>query len=101
MLPVFAGLINLIPGVANTILSIIREKKNTNPATSAVLPAFVADAHNIADGIELSSKAIVGYGVGGAIVYFALQQDPLNLYVLAIGAVVVIATTVAKVFDKK
>lgn len=101
MNPILSGLINIIPGIINTVGSLIREKKNNDPKTNALLPAFVEDKNNIADGLEVSSKTVIGYGVGGAIVYYALQHEPLNLYVLAIGAAVVIATTIAKALEKK
>ena len=100
MTPVIAGLINIIPGLVNTVGSLIKNKKNKDERTSLLLPPFIKDAHNIADGLELSSKVVVGYGLGGFIIYYAITHEPVNLYILAIGAAVAIATTIAKVIEK-
>ena len=100
MNPLIAGLINSVPGIVNTIGSIVKNKKNKDEKTNALLPSFAPDKHNIADGLELSSKVVVGYGLGGFIIYYALSHDPLNIYVLSIGAAVAVATTIAKVLEK-
>src|SRR3990172_6904773 len=95
--PFLAGLANILPGVVNTIFSLIKNKKNKDERTSLLLPAFAPDIHNIADGLELSSKTVIGYGLGGYIIYYAIAHEPVNLYILAIGATVAIATTIAKI----
>lgn len=100
MIPVISGLINIIPGVINTVGSLIKNKKNKDEATDALLPAFVKDDHNIADGLELSSKTVVGYGIGGFIIYYAMSHEPVNLYILGIGAAIAITTTIAKAIEK-
>ena len=100
MTPIIAGIINLLPGAINTLGSLIKNKKNKDEKTNALLPSFAPDKHNIADGLELSSKVVVGYGLGGFIIYYALSHDPLNIYVLSIGAAVAVATTIAKVLEK-
>src|SRR3989304_3110269 len=100
MTPIIAGIINILPGAINTLGSLIKNKKNKDEKTSLLLPNFAPDIHNIADGLELSSKTIIGYGLGGYIIYYALSHEPLNIYVLTIGAVVAIATTVAKGLEK-
>ena len=38
--------------------------------------------------------------MAGYIIYYALSHEPVNLYILGIGAAVAIATTIAKVFEK-
>jgi len=100
--PLLAGLVNLLPAVVNTVGSIIKNKKNKKGETSTVLPPFMPDEHNIAAGLELSSKAVVGYGLGGIIVTYALghMQDPNGFWILLIGATLVAITTVVKVFEK-
>ena len=101
MTPIIAGLINIIPGFVNTVGSLIKNKKNKNENTSALLPSFTKDdPHGISEGLELSSKTVIGYGLGGFIIYYALTHEPVNIYILAIGAAVAIATTVAKVLEK-
>jgi len=101
MNPLLAGLINIVPGVVNTVGNIIKDKKAAKAETSKVLPAFVEDKHNIADGLDISSKTVAGYGIGGLVIYYALNHEPLNIYVLAIGAAVVIGTTIAKAIERK
>lgn len=103
MAPLFAGLINLIPGIVNSVGHLIKDKKRATQATSKILPAFTKDEHNIADGIELSSKTIFGYGLGGIVITYALSQDlsqKHNLIILGIGALIAIGTTVAKALEK-
>ena len=102
ILALLSGIVNIIPGAVNTIGSIFRNKKNPNPKTDAIMPALAPDIHNIADGIDLSSKVVIGYGLGGTIVAYALAQpmSKLSVIILAIGALVVAVTTVAKVFEK-
>ncbi len=95
-----AGLVNLLPAVVNTVGSLFKNKKNSNDKSKALLPALMKDEHGIADGLELSSKVVGGFGLGGYIIYYALSHEPLNLYVLIIGASIVVATIVVKVFEK-
>ncbi len=101
---VIAALANLIPGVVNTIGSLVKNKKNKKAETAKLLPALMEDKHNIADGLELSSKTVFGYGIGGIVITYALSQDLSqihNLVVLCVGAVLVIGVTVAKALEKK
>lgn len=103
MIPFFAGLINIIPGVVNTVGNLIKDKKRAKAETSRILPAFVKDGHNIADGLELSSKVVFGYGLGGVVIAYALSQDlslTHNLIILGVGALIAIATTIAKALEK-
>ena len=100
MNPLIAGIINSIPAIVNTAGSLLKNKKNKDEKTSLLLPSFAPDIHNIANGLELSSKTVIGYGLGGYIIYYALSHEPVNLYILGIGAAVAIATTIAKVFEK-
>ena len=106
MAPIFAGLINIIPGVINTVGNLIKDKKRAKEETSTILPAFVKDNHNIADGLELSSKVVVGYGVGGLVIMAGLKMvvvattAKIGAIVLGIGALIAIATTVAKALEK-
>ncbi len=102
MSPLIAGLINIVPGIANTILSIGREKNKSNSETESLLPAFVEDNHNIAKGLELSSKTCVGYGVGGIIIYWAMSVgDPLySIIGVGIGALTVVGVTLAKALER-
>lgn len=102
-LPVaIAGLINLVPGIINTIASVAREKKKSNSETESLLPAFVEDNHNIAKGLELSSKTILGFGTGGVIIYWAMSiADPLySMIGVGIGALTVIGVTMAKALER-
>lgn len=101
--PLVLGLINLIPGVINTVGSLIKNKKNKDANSSQLLPAFAEDPNNIASGLELSSKAVVGYGLGGVIVMFALGTDLSqrnNLIVLCAGVFLVAVTTIAKAIER-
>ena len=103
MNPIIAGIINLVPAIINTAGNIIKDKKKAKDETTRILPPFVEDAHNIADGLDVSSKTVVGYGIGGVIVMYALNSDLTNKYnliILGIGALVVIGTTVAKALEK-
>lgn len=97
-----SGLINIVPGIVNTILSIGREKKKSNSETESLLPAFAEDNHNIAKGLELSSKTCIGYGVGGMIIYWAMSvADPLySIIGVGIGALTVVGVTLAKALDR-
>ena len=97
-----AGLINIVPGIANTLLSTIREKKKSNSETESLLPAFVQDNHNIAKGLELSSKTCIGYGTGGVIIAWAITiSDPLySMIGVGIGALTVIGVTLAKALER-
>jgi len=99
---VVAGLINIIPGIANTILSIGREKKKSTSETESLLPAFVEDNHNIAKGLELSSKTCIGYGAGGVIIMWAMAiGDPLHSMIgVGIGALTVVGVTLAKALER-
>ena len=99
---VLAGLINIVPGIANTVLSIVREKKKSNSETESLLPAFVEDNHSIAKGLELSSKSIIGFGAGGFIIAWAMALgDPLySIIGVGIGAVTVIGVTLAKALER-
>lgn len=101
--PLLAGVINLLPGIVNTVGSLIKNKKNKEASTAQLLPALMPDAHNIAGGLELSSKAVVGYGLGGAIVMYALSTDLSqrnNLIVFLAGVALVCVTTIAKAIEK-
>ena len=103
MNPLLAGLINIIPGVVNSVGHLIKDKKEATVETTKILPAFVKDVHNIADGIELSSKTVIGYGLGGVVITYALSQDlsqKHNLIILGVGALMVISTTIAKALEK-
>lgn len=101
MAPLLAGLVNILPGVVNSVGKLVIDKNKATQETKNIMPALIKDEHNIADGIELSSKTVFGYGLGGAIVFYALQADPINLWVLGIGAAVAVGTTLAKALEKK
>lgn len=102
MIPVLAGLANLIPGIVNTITSIVREKKKSNSETESLLPAFVKDDYNIAKGLELSSKTIIGFGAGGFIVVWAMSIGDLlySMIGVGIGALTIIGVTMAKALER-
>ena|SRR3990167_1524856 len=101
--PLLAGIVNLIPAIVNTVGSIVKNKKNKDEGSTQLLPALMPDAHNIAKGLELSSKVVVGYGIGGTMISYALSQDLAqrqNLIVMILGSVLVAITTIMKVFEK-
>lgn len=106
MAPIFAGLINLIPGVINSVGHLIKDKKRAKEETSKILPAFTKDIDNIADGIELSSKTIFGYGLSGVVIMAGLKMVVVSatattgLWVLGIGALIAVGTTIAKALEK-
>ncbi len=103
MNPLIAGIINSVPAVVNTVGSLFRNKKNDRLSSSSLLPAFVEDKNDFAKGLELSSKVIVGYGLGGTIVMYALSKDlsqKHNLIILGLGVGLVAITTIAKAFEK-
>lgn len=100
LMNLLAGIVNMVPGAVNSIASIVKDKKNAKAETSQVIPALMTDKHNIADGIDLSGKSVIGYGIGGAIITYALTHEPVSIWVLAIGAAVLIATIVAKAMQK-
>ncbi|KKN74682.1 hypothetical protein LCGC14_0388840 [marine sediment metagenome] len=97
---VIAGLVNVLPGIVNTVGNLIKDKKRATAETSKILPAFMEDKHNIADGLELSSKVVFGYGLGGYVIYYALTHDPLNLWVLGAGTLIAVGTTIAKALER-
>lgn len=99
---ILAGLINTVPGLINTFGNLIKDKKKSNSETESILPAFVEDNHNIAKGLELSSKTCVGYGVGGMIIYWAMSMaDPLySIIGVGIGALTVVGVTLAKALER-
>ena len=100
--PIIAGLVNLIPGLINTVGSLIKDKKKSNSETESILPAFMEDSYNIAKGLELSSKTCVGYGVGGIIIYWAMSvANPLySIIGVGIGALTVVGVTLAKALER-
>jgi len=102
--PLLAGIVNMIPAVVNTVGSLVKNKKNKDAATANIMPALMPDAHNIANGIELSSKVVVGYGVAGTIITWALTKpfvcEAYNLYALGLGVLLIAITSIAKVFEK-
>jgi len=103
MIPIIPNLINLLPGVVNTIGNIFKDKKKAKDDTSSLMAPLMADAANVAKGVELSSKSIMGYGLGSMIVMYALKQDlsqKHNLIILGLGAGLVAITTIMKVFEK-
>ena len=99
---VLAGLINIVPGLINTALSLGREKKKSISETESLLPAFVEDNHNIAKGLELSSKTCIGYGAGGVIIMWAMSMaDPLySIIGVSIGALTIVGVTLAKALER-
>lgn len=99
---ILAGAINLTPGLINTVLSIGKEKKKNSSETESLLPAFVEDNHNIAKGLELSSKTIIGFGAGGFIIAWAMAiGDPLySIIGVGIGALTVVGVTLAKALER-
>lgn len=100
--PLLAGLVNILPAVVNTVGSLVKNKKNKDKGSSTIMPPLMPDAHNIADGLELSSKVVVGYGLGGVIVMHALGNidAPHGFHILCIGTILVAITTIAKIFEK-
>ena len=101
--PLLAGIVNMLPAIVNTVGTIFKNKKNKDKGTTSLLPALLPDAHNIAAGLELSSKAVVGYGLGGVIVMYALGKDlsqKHNLVILSLGVFLVAVTSVVKVLGK-
>ncbi len=107
--PLLLGLVNVIPGIINTIGNLVKDKKRSTGGTTSILPAFAKDCDNpaieqIANGLQLSSKIVFGYGFGGMIILHSLTQDLSqwqNLVVLGIGALVNVGTSIAKAIDKK
>ena len=92
------GLINLIPGVVNTFGNLVKDKKKMTKETEHLLPPLLEDKDNVASGLMLSSKAVVGYGLAGIVVMAGLSTGDWK--VLAIGATILIVTTLAKAFGK-
>ena len=99
---VLAGLVNLIPGIINTIGNLVKDKKKSNSETESILPAFMEDNHNIAKGLELSSKTCIGYGAGGVIIIWAMSMaDPLySIIGVGIGALTIVGVTLAKALER-
>ena len=97
-----AGLINSVPGIINTVGNLVKDKKKAKEETESILPSFVEDNHNIAKGLELSSKTIIGYGVGGVIISWAMTiSDPLySIIGVGIGALTVVGVTWAKSLER-
>ena len=100
--PLLAGLINTVPAIINTFGNLVKDKKKANEETESILPAFVQDNHNIAKGLELSSKTCIGYGAGGVIIAWAITiSDPLySMIGVGIGALTVIGVTLAKALER-
>ena len=100
--PIIAGLVNLVPGLINTFGNLIKDKKKSNSETESWLPAFMEDNHNIAKGLELSSKTCIGYGAGGVIIMWAMSVgDPLySMIGVGIGALTVVGVTMAKALER-
>lgn len=99
---VVAALVNVIPGVINSVANIFKDKKKSKEGASLV-PPLMSGADEIAKGIELSSKSVMGYGLGGVIISYALATDLSqrhNLIIFLAGCLVVCVTTIAKVFEK-
>ena len=100
--PIIAGLVNLIPGLINTVGNLVKDKKKSNSETESILPAFMEDNHNIAKGLELSSKTCIGYGAGGIIIAWAITiSDPLySIIGVGIGALTIVGVTIAKALER-
>lgn len=99
---ILAGLINTVPAIINTFGNLVKDKKKADGETGFILPAFVEDNHNIAKGLELSSKTCIGYGAGGIIIAWAITiPDPLySMIGVGIGALTVIGVTLAKALER-
>jgi len=99
---IFAALINVIPGAINSVAKIFTDKKKRKE-NELLVPPFVEDVAGIANGLTLSSKSVVGYGLGGVIVMFAMKLDLTqthNLVVFCSGVFLVAVTTIAKAFER-
>lgn len=85
--PILTSLINVVPGVLNSVVSVVRDKRQENLGSNTEL---VQD--KIADGVSISMKRVANLGVTGAVTAFALAQMAengitwMNLAVLSIGA---------------
>lgn len=80
------ALIQLVPGLINSVVSIIRDKRNENLESNTELVN-----KEIADGVSISSKRALNVAGTGVIITFALQQmvthgiSWMNLCVLLLG----------------
>lgn len=92
--PIFANLV----GLANTGLSILREKRALTHPTEKGLDVAPEK------GVNLSSTKIFGYGTGAGVIGFAVTQmqaqgiTKQNLIVLGVGAALTISTQVIEYF---
>lgn len=94
---------NILNGVLNTALSVVRDKKvidRTNDSKALV---------NIAPekGINLSSTRVFGYGTGGVLIGLAISliekdgAQQADLIILGVGAALTIATQVLTYLKEK
>ena len=85
--PLVAGLLGLVPGVINTVVSLVKDKKKK--ADGETIANMVNE--NISEGVALSSKRVMNLVGTGVIVTLAVSlitangPTKANLALLAIG----------------
>ena len=84
--PVLVALLGVVPGIVNTITSVIRDKKNkrsigdhSNPAaTASVISDTFDSVRDIASGVKLSSKRMMNIAGTGAMIAIAAKDYLIN-----------------------
>lgn len=88
------AILNLIPGIINTVASVIRDKKQENLESNTELIN-----KEVADGVSISSKRVLNVTGTGVIISFAIQQmlthgiNWMNLAVMLLGVIYCLGLT--------